>query len=63
MWLMKAAHVRVPTQSPGREGYLLSFRSITKSDVYTKTLGTGAPSLEAKQPLPLNGLKEEEKMG
>lgn len=50
LWLMKAVHVWVPTQSPGKED-LLSFRPVTKSDVYKKTLGIGAPILEAKQPL------------
>ena len=58
---MKAVHVWVPTPSPGKEEDLLSFRPITKSEVYTKNLGTGAPNLEAKQPLQQNGLKDEER--
>lgn len=48
---MKAAYIWVPTQSPGKEGDLLSCRPLTKPDVYTKTLGTGAPKSGANQPL------------
>lgn len=36
---------QVPTQSPGKEGDLMSHRPITKPDIYTKTFGKGHQSL------------------
>jgi hypothetical protein len=41
---------------------LFSYRPITKTGVYIKTLGTGTPIFRAKQPLQQNGFENEERM-